>query len=88
MNQLEIIESRINKLISLNRTYNYTKSFSPVHKTEQYFRLLINLKRQRIEIYNERRKNSNYSKNLSKAVKNISNVLSVPVQPLTITPIR
>lgn len=88
MDKLEHIENRRQKLIRLNGINNYSTTLVSKEKSVQYYRLLTELKSQKASVYNERRQNKNYNNNLKKAVSNISKVLSSPVKPKTLIPIR
>ncbi len=87
MERLEVLELRRERLIKINRFHGYTNSHPNKKKTNQYLGLLLEIRKQKNQIHINRRENKNYSKNLNKAVSNISNALTSSIQLKSLTPV-
>lgn len=77
MNRLAQLSERYERVIELNKKNNYTSmglendKLVTNPKNEQYNRLLIEIKKERVKLWNERRLNPVYAQNLETAKNNI-----------------
>lgn len=74
---LDHIEETRQKLIELNNMYGYSTICVPEHKNDQYYRLLLELRRREAVVIAYRRESLNYNNNLNKAVSNIKKISSL-----------
>lgn len=75
MNRQAQLTERYERLISLNEKHHYTQSSNL--KIDKYLNCLLEIKKERVAIWNERRKNEIYKRNLEVANSNIIKFLSL-----------
>lgn len=69
---IAILNNRREKLIKLNEKHDYVHNEK---KSEQYLRLLLEIRKRKCFIWSERRKtDKKYSENLERAKNNIANL--------------
>lgn len=69
MNRQSQLTERYERLISLNEKNHYTQSGNS--KIDKYLNCLLAIRKERVAIWNERRKNEVYSRSLEVANNNI-----------------
>lgn len=68
MSRIATLNNRYDRLLELNQTHHYTFDKNP--KCDKYLSLLLKIKAEKIQIWNENRKNnSKYSENLNNGLK-------------------
>lgn len=69
---ITLLNKRRERLIELNQKHDYVHNEK---KSEQYFRLLLEIRKRKCFTWSERRKtDKNYSENLERAKNNIANI--------------
>ena len=71
--RLSVLNDRYEKILELNRINRYVCTSSSERKTNQYYNLLSEIKKQQYSIWNENRKlNKTYSASIERAKQNAS----------------
>lgn len=88
MKTLTDVYDRQQKLISLNKVHKYSTTLAPKAKQEQYYRLLLQLRKAEARIIHKRRENSRYASQLQTAKEVAIGIISSPIASLSITPVK
>ena len=71
--RLSVLNDRYEKILELNKINRYVSTLSSERKTNQYYSLLSEIKKQQYTIWNENRKlNKKYSASIERAKQNAS----------------
>lgn len=76
---LSHIYNRRETLIALNRKHDYTSRLADSKKTEQYYKLQLELKKQEAQAIAKRREDKEYSKNLNKGWNALKTYINNPL---------
>lgn len=80
MNTISRIEQLRDKLIQINNVNSYSCILAPKKKQDQYYRLLLELRKRKAFLLNQfRAENPNYVSHLKKATQNTLHLISNPL---------
>ena len=82
MNTVDRINQHREKLIELNKVHNYSTILASEKKQDQYYRLLLELRKQKIVLFSKNRESN--PKYVSQVKKSAQNILTQLANPLTI----